>query len=343
MFKPFVSRWKTNTMQRILQPIEGAECLAKALRKVTVVGVGGVGMAAAYAIMVGGIANTIALIDVVTDKVTGEVMDLQHGKQFVKHCEVIGGSDYSVSSGSDIVIVTAGARQAVGESRLNLVQRNVEIFKSIIPEIVKYSPNSILVIVTNPVDVLTYVAAKISGFPANRVMGTGTMLDSARFRTMLGDLLGLSANSVHALIIGEHGDTSVPVWSKVNVAGASLSSVNPDIGKPCDPDNFQAIHQNVVNSAYEIIKKKGSTSWAIGLTCYALSNAILNDTHTIYPLSTSIKGLYGVKDDVYLSVPCLVGANGITHVVTLELSNDEKEKLLKSAETLWKICEVIEW
>ncbi|CAH8493756.1 unnamed protein product [Dicrocoelium dendriticum] len=330
-------------MQRILLPIEGTECVAKAQRKITVVGVGGVGMAAAYAIMVGGIANTIALVDVLTDKVIGEVMDLKHGKQFVRHCEVIGGSDYSVSAGSDIVIVTAGARQAVGESRLNLVQRNVEIFKGIIPQIVKYSPNCILVIVSNPVDVLTYVAAKISGFPANRVLGTGTMLDSARFRTMLGDLLGLSATTVHALIIGEHGDSSVPVWSKANVAGVSLSSVNPDIGKPCDPENFQAIHQNVVNSAYDIIKRKGSTSWAIGLTCYALSNAILNDTHTIYPLSTSIKGLYGVETDVYLSLPCLVGANGITHIVPLELSSDETEKLMQSAETLWKICEAIEW
>ncbi|KAF7262222.1 hypothetical protein EG68_00532 [Paragonimus skrjabini miyazakii] len=358
MFEPFISHRNIRKMNEILLPLEGIELSEKPQRKVTIVGVGAVGMAAAYAIMVRvsgdyftlkcdpfeqGIANVIALVDVACDRVKGEVMDLKHGKQFVRHCEVIGSTEYVVSENSDIVFVTAGARQMEGETRLNLVQRNVQIFKGIIPEIVRYSPSCIIVIVSNPVDILTYVAAKLSGFPPNRVMGTGTMLDSARFRTMLGDVMGLSASSVHALIIGEHGDSSVPVWSKVNVAGVSLASINPDIGKPCDPDNFGAIHKSVVDSAYQIIKLKGSTSWAIGLTCYALANALLNDMHTIYPLCVSVKGLYGIEDDVYLSLPALVGANGITHIIPVELSKEEEDRLRQSAETLAKVCDSIQW
>lgn len=330
-------------MNEILLPIEGIEPIEKPFKKVTVVGVGAVGMAAAYAMMVRGIANVIALVDVACDRVKGEVMDLKHGKQFVRHCDVIGSTEYVVSENSDIVFVTAGARQMEGESRLNLVQRNVQIFKGIIPEIVRYSPSCIIVIVSNPVDVMTYVAAKLSGFPPNRVMGTGTMLDSARFRAMLGDVMGVSATAIHALILGEHGDSSVPIWSKVNIAGVALASINPDVGKACDPDNFGAIHKNVVDSAYEIIKLKGSTSWAIGLTCCALATALLNDSQVIYPLSAPAKGLYGIEDDIFISLPSLVGADGITHIVPMELSKDEEERLRRSAETLAKVCNSIQW
>jgi L-lactate dehydrogenase len=308
-----------------------------------VVGLGAVGMAAAFAIMCKEIANKIALIDVTCEKVKGEVLDLKHGKQFLKHCEVIGSTDYSVCKDSDIVFVTAGARQLEGESRLNLVQKNVEIMKEIIPEIAKNSPNCILVMVSNPVDVLTYVAAQLSGFPPNRVIGTGTMLDSSRFRTMLGEVLGLAPSAVHAYIIGEHGDTSVPVWSKTSIAGVPLTSVNPMVGKPGDPENFGAIHQNVIDSAYEIIKLKGYTAWAIGLTCYALAHAILTDSHTIYPLSVNVKGLYGILDDVYLSLPALVTSDGVTHVIPIKLDCEEETRLRKSASTLLEVCRGIRW
>ncbi|TGZ71250.1 hypothetical protein CRM22_002748 [Opisthorchis felineus] len=302
MYEPFVSQRVTRKMVDVLLPIEGVEPLEKPLRKITVVGVGAVGMAAAYAIMVRGIANVLALVDVACDRVKGEAMDLAHGKQFAGHCEVLGSSEYVISENSDIVIITAGARQMEGETRLNLVQRNVQVFKGIIPEVVRYSPNCIMIIVSNPVDILTYVAAKLSGFPPNRVMGTGTMLDSARFRTMLGDVMGLSASAVHALIIGEHGDSSVPVWSRVNVAGVTLSSINPNVGAPCDPEKFHLIHKNVVDSAYQVIKLKGQTSWAIGLTCFALANAILTDSHMVYPLSVSVKNTYFIAGILSLSL-----------------------------------------
>ncbi|CAH8661245.1 unnamed protein product [Heterobilharzia americana] len=207
----------SSTVKSIMQAVAPPGTESRSRTKVTVVGVGAVGMAAAFSLM--NVAGEIALIDVVADKVKGEVLDLQHGQQFLRRCKVSGGTDYKYSENSDIVVITAGARQNEGESRLNLVQRNVEIYKFIIPQVVKYSPDCILIIVSNPVDVLTYVAHKLSGFPAHRVIGTGTMLDSARFRFLLGRKLGVSANSVHGYVVGEHGDSSVPVWSNVNVGG----------------------------------------------------------------------------------------------------------------------------
>ncbi|VDP77054.1 unnamed protein product [Echinostoma caproni] len=327
-------------MPGVLVKVEGSQALPKKGRKVTVVGVGSVGMAVAYAIMVKELATEIALVDIACERVKGEVMDLKHGKQFVRHCNVIGST---VSAGSDIVFVTAGARQQEGESRLNLVQKNVNIFKGMIPQIARHSPCCILIIVTNPVDILTSVAARLSGFPPNRVIGTGTMLDSSRFRTMLGEVLGVSPSSVHALIIGEHGDSSVPVWSKVSVAGVPLSSLNPLVGKPNDPENYGVIHKNVVDSAYQVIKLKGQTSWAIGLTCYALANAILNNAHTIYPLTTCVKGFYNIQDNVYLSLPVLVTANGAEYIVPLSLSPEEEAQLRKSANALAEVTRTINW
>ncbi|VDP99366.1 unnamed protein product [Trichobilharzia regenti] len=329
------------TCESIMQAVapEGTESRSRS--KVTVVGVGAVGMAAAFSLM--HVVGEIALIDVVADKVKGEVLDLQHGQQFLRRCKVNGGTDYKFSENSDIVVITAGARQNEGESRLNLVQRNVEIFKFIIPNVIKYSPNCIIVVVSNPVDVLTYVAHKLSGFPAHRVIGTGTMLDSARFRFLLGEKLGVSANSVHGYVIGEHGDSSVPVWSNVNVGGVRLSSVNPAIGTDKDAEKFDEIHKRVVQSAYDIIRLKGYTSWAIGLTCQSLCNSILNNLHTVYPLSVPVKGIHGITEDIYLSLPCLVTSAGISHVIQQQLSPSELEKLRRSAATLSEVIKGIKW
>ncbi|TNN13176.1 L-lactate dehydrogenase A chain [Schistosoma japonicum] len=325
----------------LMKPVAPQDTEPQYRSKVTIIGVGAVGMAAAFSTMQ--IAGEIALIDVVADKIKGEVLDLQHGQQFLKKCKVDGGTDYKYSENSDIVVITAGARQNEGESRLNLVQRNVDIFKHIIPNVVKYSPNCIIVVVSNPVDILTYVARKLSGFPAHRVIGTGTMLDSARFRFLLGEKLGVSANSVHGYVIGEHGDSSVPVWSNVNVAGVRLASMNPKIGCKDDPENFEEIHKQVVQSAYDIIRLKGYTSWAIGLTCQSLCNSILNNLHTVYPLSVSVKGLYGIEEDVYLSLPCLVTSAGISHVIPQELSQEELVRLRKSAATIHGVINGIKW
>lgn len=328
-------------MASIMKAVAPADVKASPRTKITVIGVGAVGMAAAFSLME--ITGELCLLDVMENKVKGEVLDLQHGQQFLRRCTVKGGTDYALSAGSDIVVITAGARQNEGESRLNLVQRNVDIFKHIIPQIVKHSPNCIIVVVSNPVDILTYVAAKLSGFPKHRVLGTGTMLDSARFRYLLGDKLGVSANSVHGYVIGEHGDSSVPVWSNVNVAGVRLSSMNPKIGTDGDPEHYGNIHKEVVNSAYEIIKLKGYTSWAIGLTCRSLCNSILHNLHAVYPLTTNAKGFHGITEDVYLSLPCLTTSVGISHVIPQQLNEEETAKIKHSADTLWSIIKDIKW
>uniref|UniRef100_A0A8D9AEV6 L-lactate dehydrogenase n=1 Tax=Cacopsylla melanoneura TaxID=428564 RepID=A0A8D9AEV6_9HEMI len=257
--------------------------------KVTVVGVGQVGMACAFTLLTQNISSHICLIDVDENKTKGEMLDLQHGSPFLKSPKIEGGSDYALSEGSKIVIITAGARQREGESRLSLVERNVNIFKGIIPNIVKYSPHCTLLIVSNPVDILTYISWKLSGFPKNRVIGSGTNLDSSRFRVLLAQRLGLSPESVYGFIIGEHGDSSVPVWSGVNVAGVNLRELNPSIGSSEDPEKFSEIHADVVHSAYEIIRLKGYTSWAIGLSIASIAYTLLNNTNKIHAVSTLIQ------------------------------------------------------
>ncbi|NP_001290221.1 L-lactate dehydrogenase A chain isoform X1 [Notothenia coriiceps] len=304
--------------------------------KVTVVGVGMVGMASAVSILLKDLCDELAMVDVMEDKLKGEVMDLQHGSLFLK-TKIVGDKDYSVTANSKVVVVTAGARQQEGESRLNLVQRNVNIFKFIIPNIVKYSPNCILMVVSNPVDILTYVAWKLSGFPRHRVIGSGTNLDSARFRHLIGEKLHLHPSSCHAWIVGEHGDSSVPVWSGVNVAGVSLQGLNPQMGTEGDGENWKAIHKEVVDGAYEVIKLKGYTSWAIGMSVADLVESIIKNMHKVHPVSTLVQGMHGVKDEVFLSVPCVLGNSGLTDVIHMTLKAEEEKQVQKSAETLWGV------
>ncbi|XP_061825975.1 L-lactate dehydrogenase A chain [Nerophis lumbriciformis] len=305
--------------------------------KVTVVGVGMVGMATAMSVLLKDLCDELALVDVMEDKLKGEVMDLQHGSFFLKTHKIVGDKDYSVTANSRVVVVTAGARQQEGESRLNLVQRNVNIFKFIIPNIVKYSPNCILMIVSNPVDILTYVAWKLSGFPRHRIIGSGTNLDTARFRHLMGERLHLHPSSCHGWIIGEHGDSSVAVWSGVNVAGVSLQGINPSIGVDGDGDDWKSVHKQVVDGAYEVIKLKGYTSWAIGMSVADLVASITKNMHKVHPVSTLVQGMYGVKEEVFLSVPSVLGNTGLTDVINMNLKPEEKKQLEKSAETLWAV------
>ncbi|CAI2341082.1 unnamed protein product [Caenorhabditis sp. 36 PRJEB53466] len=278
--------------------------------KVTVVGVGQVGMACAYSILQQNIANELCLVDVVADKLKGEMMDLQHGLAFTRHCTVKADTDYSITAGSKLCVVTAGARQREGETRLSLVQRNVEIFKGIIPQLVKYSPDTCILVVSNPVDVLTYVTWKLSGLPRERVFGSGTNLDSARFRFLLSEKLNIAPTSCHGWIIGEHGDSSVAVWSGVNVAGVTL---------------------------HDIIKLKGYTSWAIGLSVAKIAQGIFSNSRNVFALSTNVKGFHGINDDVYLSLPVVLGSSGLTHVVKQNLTEAEIAKLHSSAEALLEV------
>lgn len=309
--------------------------------KVTVVGTGQVGMAAAFAMMTQGVISELALVDMVENKLKGEMMDLQHGQAFLRTVKVHASTDYAVSKGSKICVVTAGARQNEGETRLQLVQKNVAIFKHIIPNLVKYSPDTILVIVSNPVDILTYIAWKLSGLPRNKVIGSGTMLDSSRFRFQISERLHIAPQSCHGYVIGEHGDSSVAVWSGVNVAGTRLQEIHPHIGQPDDPENWEQIHKDVVNGAYEIIKLKGYTSWAIGIMVSALCNAILKNQRTIYALSTLATGYHGITEEVFLSLPVVVGENGITAIFNQKLDPAESAKVMASAKTLHEVIKGI--
>ncbi|XP_023387927.1 L-lactate dehydrogenase A-like 6B [Pteropus vampyrus] len=305
--------------------------------KISIIGTGSVGMACAISILLKGLSDELALVDASEDKVKGETMDLQHGSPFMKMPNIVCSKDYLVTANSNVVVITAGARQEKGETRLNLVQRNVAIFKSIISNIIQYSPHCKLIVVSNPVDILTYVAWKLSEFPQNRVIGSGCNLDTARFRFLIGQKLGIHSESCHGWILGEHGDSSVPVWSGVNIAGVPLKDLNSDIGTDKDPEQWNSVHKDVIASAYDIIKMKGYTSWAIGLSVADLSESILKNLKRVHPVSTIVKGLYGINEEVSLSVPCVLGENGITDLIKVKLTPEEEARLKKSAETLWKL------
>ncbi|XP_014480194.1 PREDICTED: L-lactate dehydrogenase-like [Dinoponera quadriceps] len=305
--------------------------------KITVVGVGQVGMACAFSILTNNVSSDVVLIDVMADKLKGEMMDLQHGSAFLKNAKINASTDYAATANSSICIVTAGARQREGETRLDLVQRNTDIFKGIIPQLVKYSPNTILLIVSNPVDILTYVAWKLSGLPKNRVIGSGTNLDSARFRFLLSQKLNVAPTSCHGWIIGEHGDTSVPVWSGVNVAGVRFRDLYENVGTDKDKEHWGDLHKQVVQSAYEVIKLKGYTSWAIGLSVSHLASAMLRNSNQVHAVSTLVTGHHRINEEVFLSLPCTLGEDGVTHIVQQKLTDEELALLQKSSITMHEV------
>ncbi|KAF2313072.1 hypothetical protein GH714_009079 [Hevea brasiliensis] len=262
--------------------------------KISVIGTGNVGMAIAQTILTQDLADELALVDAKADKLRGEMLDLQHAAAFLPRTKIQASTDYSVTVGSDLCIVTAGARQIPGESRLNLLQRNVNLFEKIIPPLAKYSPDSILMIVSNPVDVLTYIAWKLSGFPSNRVIGSGTNLDSSRFRFLIADHLDVNAQDVQAYIVGEHGDSSVALWSSISVGGVPILTFLDKQQIAYEKETLENIHKAVVDSAYEVISLKGYTSWAIGYSAANLARSILRDQRKIHPVSVLAKGFYGI-------------------------------------------------
>jgi L-lactate dehydrogenase len=300
--------------------------------KIAIVGVGAVGATSAYALMISGIGEEIVLIDVNEHKAEGEAMDLAQGAPFVRPVRVYSGR-YADCAGAQMVVVTAGAAQRPGESRLDLVKRNTEIFRNMIPQIAQAAPEAILLIVANPVDILTYAATKISGFPACRVLGSGTVLDTARLRSLIGDRLRVDPRSVHAYVIGEHGDSELVAWSRATVAGMPIDEFCRQRGPVCDEGMQEQIGQQVKQAAYEIISRKGATFYAIGLGVRQIVEAILRGQHTVLTVSTMMTGQFGVED-VCLSLPTIVNRSGVEGVLMPALSDAEAEAFRQSAQVL---------
>lgn len=306
--------------------------------KISVIGTGNVGMAIAQTILTQDFVEELALVDAKADKLRGEMLDLQHAAAFLPRTKILASVDYAVTAGSDLCIVTAGARQIAGESRLNLLQRNLSLFKAIIPPLVKYSPDCILLIVANPVDILTYVAWKLSGLPSNRVIGSGTNLDSSRFRFLLADHLDVNAQDVQAYIVGEHGDSSVALWSSISVGGVPILSFLEKQQIAYEKETLESIHKEVVDSAYEVISLKGYTSWAIGYSAANLARSIIRDQRKIHPVSVLAKGFYGIDGgDVFLSLPAQLGRGGVLGVTNIHLNEEESHRLRNSAKTILEV------
>lgn len=303
-----------------------------AARKVGLVGTGLVGSSFAYGLMIRGSASELVLVDANNDKAVGEMMDFNHGLSFVKPMKIAAGG-YEDLSGAHVVVIAAGASQKPGESRLDLLARNANIFSKIVPEVVRHNPGGIILVATNPVDILTYISLNESGLPPGKVIGSGTILDTSRFRFLLGQYYGVDARSVHAYIIGEHGDSEIPLWSLASIGGVRLQEFAPLSNKTYDQVEMNKLFVEVRDSAYEIIKKKGATYYAIGLGLLSIVEAIIGDHRSVMSVSTLMTGQYGVRD-ICLSLPCVVGANGIEEILTLNLSPVEEMGFRRSAEKL---------
>ena len=301
-------------------------------RKAAIIGCGFVGSATAFCLMQSGLFSEIVLQDVDKDKAEGEAMDITHGTPFAGRMKIYAGN-YNDMMDAAVIIITAGANQKEGETRLDLVKKNKKIFEEIIPEISNRDYEGILLIVSNPVDILTYTAIKISGFEENRVIGSGTVLDSARFRYLLGKHLDVDSRSVQAFIIGEHGDSEIAAWSSVNVSGIPVNDFCEMRGHYDHEEAMKAIADNVKESAYKIIKRKKATYYGIAMSVKRICEVILKDEKAILPVSTMMHGAHGIED-IVLSMPAIVGKNGIETQVPIELNEEEERKLKQSARIL---------
>lgn len=311
------------------------------VRKVVIIGCGFVGAACAFSIMQSGLFSEMVLIDADRAKAEGEALDISHGVPFAKPMKIYAGGYDDIKTAS-LVVVTAGANQKEGETRLDLVKKNISIFKSIIPEIKKQKYNGILLIVANPVDILTTVAMKLSGLPENKVLGSGTVLDTARLKYELGELLNVDSRSVHAFIIGEHGDSEIAAWSGVNISGVPLNKFCEMRGYCGDHEEaMKKIAEDVKNSAYEIISKKRATYYGIAMSVKRICEAIIRDEKSILPVSSMMHGEYGIEG-ISLSMPAIVGKDGVETLVPIQLNEQEISALQKSAKTLEEVLKVNE-
>ena len=305
-------------------------------RKAAVIGCGFVGSATAFTLMQSRLFSELVLLDVNMEKADGEAKDIAHGIPFAGQMKIYAGT-YDDAADAAIIIITAGANQKPGETRLDLVQNNTAIYQSIIPEIVKRDFGGILLIVSNPVDILTYVALKLSGLPEKRVLGSGTVLDTARLKYALGEHLGVDSRSVHSFIIGEHGDSEIAAWSSTNVSGIPLNEFCEMRGHFNHDAAMDAIAEKVKNSAYEIISKKQATYYGIAMSVKRICECIVRNERSILPVSAMMHGEYGIED-ITLSMPAIVGIGGVETHVPIALSEEEAEKLVESAKKLKEVA-----
>ena len=305
------------------------------IQKAAIIGCGFVGTSIAFSLVQKGIFSELVLIDANEKKAEGEAMDLSHGLPFTKPMEIKAGG-YEDIADCAMIIITAGANQKPGETRLDLVHKNVEIYKSIIPKIVEKNQEATLLIVSNPVDIMTYAALKLSGYPSHKVIGSGTVLDTARLKYLLSRHLDVDSRSIHAFIIGEHGDSELAVWSAANVSGIPLNHFCELRGYFDHMESMDRIYQSVRDSAYEIIEKKGATYYGVAMAVCRIAESVIRNEHSIMPISVYLDGLYGLHD-ICLSIPTVVGQEGAEKVLDIPLDLMEMGKLVYSAEDLKKI------
>ncbi|HEU4422356.1 MAG TPA: L-lactate dehydrogenase [Pilimelia sp.] len=301
--------------------------------KVAIVGAGSVGATVAYACLVRGATKTVALYDLDADKSRAEMLDLNHGLQFVPSATVIGSDDIEVCRGASIVVVTAGAKQKPGQTRLQLGEANVAMCRALLPPLLDVAPDAILLMVTNPVDVLTYAAIKFSGLPAHRVFGSGTVLDSSRLRFLIAQHCGVAVQNVHAYIAGEHGDSEIPLWSSASIGSVPLLRWDVPDRPALDAAARDEIFRRVVGAAEEIIRGKGATNYAIGLAAARVIEAVLYDENLVLPVSSLLHDFAGISD-VCLSVPAIINHAGVQSVLPVPMSDEELDGLRRSAATV---------
>lgn len=300
-------------------------------RKVALIGSGSVGSSYAYTLLNNGVVNELVIIDVNKQKAEGDVMDLNHGLPFGSPMKITLG-DYEDCEDADLAVITAGLPQKPGETRLDLIEKNISVFRQMIPGIMKSGFDGIILVATNPVDVLSYITWKLSGLPKERVIGSGTTLDTARLRYMLGDYFQVDSRNIHAYVMGEHGDSEFVAWSRAEIASVPIQKWlgTADVG--VHPD-MKKIYNNVANAAYEIIKRKGATYYGIGMGLLRLTKAIFEDENSVLTVSALPEGQYGTKD-VYIGVPAIVNKGGLKKIIEINLSPEELKKFQDSARLL---------
>ena len=307
--------------------------------KVAVIGAGSVGTAVAYASMIRGVADEIALYDTNGAKATAEILDLRHGRQFVSPVRIGGGDDPAVCAGADVIVVTAGAKQHPGQTRLDLAAANASLVTRALPALVERAPDALVLIVTNPVDVVTFVAQEATEHPAGRVFGSGTVLDTSRLRFLLAERLGVAVNSVHATVVGEHGDSEIVLWSTATVGGVPLAEVTGPTGATIDPEQHDALLTEVRGAAYRIIEGKGATNLAIGLTTARILECVAGDERAVLPVS--VRTTIGGVGDVCLSLPSVVGRDGVLTRLWTPLDEQEQAGLRASASAIRAVLDTV--